>query len=656
MSASATATANKKPALVSTLGLTHLCFLIAIAGYLAWFYSASLASIGMLTACAILAETVPHRLRRFLIGELLVFGGILISFLLFADVHNENFLGWVRMALACWLLSPSRPGLLMWLLSLVIAELLMIGNARGSLIGIGEGHSAMLAIYLLVPLGVACLAADAWLRGAIGARGGRGRAHVRPLIVRLAVPVVIIAVLALVPAKALVERASQQRKLIELGNSKVSGISQVLQVGDYQWIDPDPQLKARMMPVPESDARFGQSLLSGSMYLRASALPLISVNGSQINWSDRPAKSEAVTEIVDNAFDAHLPYAWIVMLAPYGNIVLHPDGAAGVELPEVRSDRYGNLSKSGFFEDRPAYKANLAFPGDWPNADDADSATGIPAELHNLPWEEVEDSNWSKQSGEEAATAICAYLQARCAYDLVDLPTPVDKPGGALLTFLFDKSTNNRRGYCAHFAMAAALLLRHSGHPARCVIGFSSDEHDEAGYYFRGCHAHAWIEVVNRQGKWERFDPTPPRTQRMPDPEMLKNMPVPAIELPKTDAASEESPLERGRVVLTIIVITIFFAALLWWWRRRTARADPRLHELIQQSESLYRLAVSLGVQVGPHTTLTMVADQIGKRTGTDLGVLLHAHLAARYGNGPLPPPWPLAELRARARTFRQAQ
>jgi hypothetical protein len=53
------------------------------------------------------------------------------------------------------------------------------------------------------------------------------------------------------------------------------------------------------------------------------------------------------------------------------------------------------------------------------------------------------------------------------------------------------------------------LLLRRAGHPVRCVTGFASDETNSRGITFRALHFHAWIEVINNQGEWQQFDPSP---------------------------------------------------------------------------------------------------------------------------------------------------
>ena len=80
-------------------------------------------------------------------------------------------------------------------------------------------------------------------------------------------------------------------------------------------------------------------------------------------------------------------------------------------------------------------------------------------------------------------------------------------------------------------------------------------------------------------------------------------------------------------------------------------RIDPRLAELQRRNDDLVRLAMSLGVTVTPATTISELANALERRTGVVLDRHLDAHLAARYGNGPMPEPWPMDALRQGART-----
>ncbi|QWL61978.1 DUF3488 domain-containing transglutaminase family protein [Aeromonas jandaei] len=72
--------------------------------------------------------------------------------------------------------------------------------------------------------------------------------------------------------------------------------------------------------------------------------------------------------------------------------------------------------------------------------------------------------------------------------------------------FLFD----TRRGFCGHYAMATAFVLRAAGIPARLVTGYLGGEWNPQGSYLavRQFDAHAWVEYLDWQKHWQRIDPT----------------------------------------------------------------------------------------------------------------------------------------------------
>lgn len=79
-----------------------------------------------------------------------------------------------------------------------------------------------------------------------------------------------------------------------------------------------------------------------------------------------------------------------------------------------------------------------------------------------------------------------------------------------------------RRGFCEHYAAAAANLLRLGGIPARVVIGYRGGDWNpwSRTITVRDANAHAWVEAWDgAAGKWLRFDPTlhvaPNLTDRM---------------------------------------------------------------------------------------------------------------------------------------------
>ena len=93
------------------------------------------------------------------------------------------------------------------------------------------------------------------------------------------------------------------------------------------------------------------------------------------------------------------------------------------------------------------------------------------------------------------------FLQQGLNYSLTNLP------GGEhpLDDFLFEKKS----GYCEHFAVAFATMLRLADVPSRLVGGYYGGEYSEFGGYYLVSEdrAHLWVEALV-DGYWERIDPT----------------------------------------------------------------------------------------------------------------------------------------------------
>lgn len=83
-------------------------------------------------------------------------------------------------------------------------------------------------------------------------------------------------------------------------------------------------------------------------------------------------------------------------------------------------------------------------------------------------------------------------------------PTPMHGDD-TLDQFMF----SNKRGFCGHYASAAAFIFRSAGVPARVVSGYLGGEHNQNNDYItvRQYDAHAWVEVYTNAG-WRIFDAT----------------------------------------------------------------------------------------------------------------------------------------------------
>lgn len=109
-------------------------------------------------------------------------------------------------------------------------------------------------------------------------------------------------------------------------------------------------------------------------------------------------------------------------------------------------------------------------------------------------------------------TFILVTLQNRAVYTTTPGNTPYNKD--VIDYFLFE----NGKGYCVHFASAAALMYRMYGIPARYVTGFVAQPTDfrpsrfTKGYFtatLTDKSAHAWVEIYLDNYGWVPVEVTP---------------------------------------------------------------------------------------------------------------------------------------------------
>lgn len=126
---------------------------------------------------------------------------------------------------------------------------------------------------------------------------------------------------------------------------------------------------------------------------------------------------------------------------------------------------------------------------------------------------------------------IINFFQKDFKYTLNPPPWPHKDP---IDFFLFE----SKKGFCEHFAVAAASMLRYAKIPARVVAGYKGGEINPVGNYLivRNSNAHAWVEVyLDKKSGWVRFDPTRyiPLENQDPDISQIENiytynLPIPA--------------------------------------------------------------------------------------------------------------------------------
>ena len=109
----------------------------------------------------------------------------------------------------------------------------------------------------------------------------------------------------------------------------------------------------------------------------------------------------------------------------------------------------------------------------------------------------------SSANADELFNKLLDYFsQNNFSYTLT--PTPM-RGDDTLDQFMF----NNKRGFCGHYASAAAFIFRSAGLPARVVSGYLGGEYNQSNDYItvRQYDAHAWVEVYTNAG-WKIFDAT----------------------------------------------------------------------------------------------------------------------------------------------------
>ncbi len=646
---------------LSSTSITHLAFLAVIAAYLGFSYPEGLAAVAVQLGLAVVSEVLhgswPTAQRLVILREAIYLVGLAAAWLIGTPLYPL-----VGMALCGSLLLLVRHRALRFLPALCAADLVWCGVRGGP-------HGAPDAALVLVPLAVAALAADAWLAGQSGARSWvrRSRRRRLPGWSWLAAPVLVSAAVGLLVGLPVAQRPQEDQVVqpLALATPKIAaagGLATVMRIGDQVHVERDQHIAARLewIGAPPKVGRM--------IYLRAIALPHAISQGPFLLWR----AAEGGYQPLSARFPAKSPSGWLLRKPGGADAVLHPDGCAGVGLDHLLRDSDGNWYRAGLGREAAVYRVSLEKLND-PELDEAlvgevDASRRVPRELSVLPWEQLERPAWAAQSAEDAARDIIELVQQRCHYELENLPEPDPTSGGALRTFLFSADQDDRRGHCQYFATAAVILLRRAGHPARTVVGFASEEQDAKGVTFRGIHAHAWLETVNSRGRWQRFDATPAAgyLERIAGLDPLRSevasdvAPPPAKpgetandEVGANDAAAVIPGLHLTFKTLRLVGGVVVLTALLAWlwarWRTRPTARGRHLAALAHANASLYTCARELGLPIRPSSTLAAVAEALSRRTGIDLSAHLNEHLAARYGVGPAPRPWPLAELRSHA-------
>lgn len=256
-------------------------------------------------------------------------------------------------------------------------------------------------------------------------------------------------------------------------------------------------------------------------------------------------------------------------------------------------------------------------------------------------------ATWQIDAEPLAAMARIADALARhCRYDRIEPSGPF---AHTIENFLF--AEGDRRGYCMHFASAAALLLRLRGIPCRIGVGLYGGDPDPSrpgARLFGSQHAHAWVEVPFADRGFVVFDPTPPadRGQRTPSRLDTSGSLEPAATPDPDSRPAVLAWLERvlGFVVqpwvVTLLLLLVLGSTLLPGrptLPRPTARTtiDRTARRLLAQ---LLQALAKAGHRRPRGTTLELFAGalQVRERLPAAVGDAFLAYQEVRFGGRPL--------------------
>ncbi len=261
----------------------------------------------------------------------------------------------------------------------------------------------------------------------------------------------------------------------------------------------------------------------------------------------------------------------------------------------------------------------------------------LPEALDRRPYERLLQAWGVGDDPAQAMAALAEGLAKHCRYDRQAPSGPFEHE---LENFLF--TDGDRRGYCMHFASAAALMLRMRGVPCRIAVGLyggAPSGASSAARIYGSQHAHAWVEVPVEGHGYAVFDPTPPGVRGrgfVPDqrPSLASD---PDLQLQRSLL---EPTLRRVGEVLAMpwtwaaaLAATLLLAAL----PRRAPRNKPDRRVIAQPQarrklQRLLRALAHAGHPRGHTQTLEHFARELGERLAPDVRAAFTAYQEVRFG------------------------
>lgn len=152
------------------------------------------------------------------------------------------------------------------------------------------------------------------------------------------------------------------------------------------------------------------------------------------------------------------------------------------------------------------------------------------------------------------AQAIGEYVRNSAVYD-----TNVSAMPGNQQDFVRWFLEDSDRGYCVHFASAAAVLLQASDIPARYVTGYTATAQAGQTVAVQAKQAHAWVEYWLPGFGWTILEATPPDLRGQEQSETTQPVSLPETQLPaQTQPVEQDAPGQDqsrgGNAVLAVLL------------------------------------------------------------------------------------------------------
>jgi len=321
--------------------------------------------------------------------------------------------------------------------------------------------------------------------------------------IRLKMPVALISILTLFTTTILFISAPRLKGGIvgkgRMTTIKTAGFSEKVDFGSFGEVKLDPTTVMRI------ETQAGQAPL----YWRGMTLNYF----DGISWQDTIKRRERISKYNNIFVVLSVPFDNTVkqkiFIEPLDSDVIFGLGIiAGVEMDQrtMFADEAGAVFIPEKAPKRLVYTAYSIFEGQY-------ASGNIPAYLQ-MPYgleklrKLTDDITKNLKTDIEKASRIENHLLTNYKYSLKTSAPPAGV--NPIEYFLF----NSKEGYCEHYASAMAMMLRQAGIPSRIVTGFIGGERNKYGDYIivKQSDAHSWVEAVI-EGKWKRFDPTPPAPQ-----------------------------------------------------------------------------------------------------------------------------------------------